>query len=280
MASGWRRPGPMARCWPGKPAATCRGPSHTCRGNRRFSHGVEPRRPPPDRGDFPDGPCLGCRAPARGAQRSARRPDPPQLLPRPGPLHRVESGWPADRRRIRARPHRSGTRPRPSRNGRCMPARATSRRWRGARTPRDCWRLTPTARWPCSTSREVRWRCRYIGHAKAVRGAAWSPDGRRIASASYDNTARIWDAATGKELHTLRGPTDSVQGTAWSLDSGRMATASGIGRSGSGTPPTAGDSHHPPAGPRLPAELAPSGPVAGRRVRGGHSLGLRPRHGE
>ena len=58
-----------------------------------------------------------------------------------------------------------------------------------------------------------------FGHTKAVRGASWSPDGRRIASGSYDNTAKIWDAATGKELFTLRGHADSVQGAAWSPDS-------------------------------------------------------------
>ena len=31
-------------------------------------------------------------------------------------------------------------------------------------------------------------------------GCAWSPDGRRIVSASADGTVRFWDAATGAEL--------------------------------------------------------------------------------
>ena len=35
--------------------------------------------------------------------------------------------------------------------------------------------------------------------------AAFSPDGTRIVTASDDKTARIWDAATGKELTVLRG---------------------------------------------------------------------------
>jgi WD40 repeat protein len=30
---------------------------------------------------------------------------------------------------------------------------------------------------------------------------AWSPDGKRLATGSYD--ARVWDAETGKELLTL-----------------------------------------------------------------------------
>ena len=35
--------------------------------------------------------------------------------------------------------------------------------------------------------------------------AAFSPDGSRIVTASMDKTARIWDAATGKEIAVLRG---------------------------------------------------------------------------
>ena len=41
------------------------------------------------------------------------------------------------------------------------------------------------------------------GHSFSVESAAFSPDGSRIVTASSDNTARIWDAATGKELAIL-----------------------------------------------------------------------------
>jgi WD40 repeat protein len=44
------------------------------------------------------------------------------------------------------------------------------------------------------------------GHASNVESVAWSPDGKRLATASTDNTAKVWDAATGKELLTLKGP--------------------------------------------------------------------------
>jgi WD40 repeat protein len=38
------------------------------------------------------------------------------------------------------------------------------------------------------------------GHEGSVFSAAFSPDGSRIVTASDDDTARIWDAATGKEI--------------------------------------------------------------------------------
>jgi WD40 repeat protein len=38
------------------------------------------------------------------------------------------------------------------------------------------------------------------GHADTIRDAVLSPDSRRVLTASLDNTARIWDVATGKEI--------------------------------------------------------------------------------
>ena len=43
------------------------------------------------------------------------------------------------------------------------------------------------------------------GHGGAVMAAAFSPDGRRIVTASGDQTARIWDAATATQLAVLSG---------------------------------------------------------------------------
>jgi WD40 repeat protein len=55
---------------------------------------------------------------------------------------------------------------------------------------------------------------------------AFSPDGKRLATASSDRTA-VWDAESGKELLTLGGHADFVSGVAFSSDGKRLATASG-----------------------------------------------------
>jgi WD40 repeat protein len=65
------------------------------------------------------------------------------------------------------------------------------------------------------------------GHSDPVHGVAFSPDGKRLATASWDRTAKVWDAESGKELLTLRGHLDNVFGVAFSPDGKRLATASG-----------------------------------------------------
>ncbi len=67
------------------------------------------------------------------------------------------------------------------------------------------------------------------GHTDTVRCAAFSPDGDRIASASVDGTARIWNMATGRQELSLKGHTGSVSGVAFSPSDKRVATASSDG---------------------------------------------------
>ena len=64
------------------------------------------------------------------------------------------------------------------------------------------------------------------GHMDRLNSAVFSPDGRRVVTASEDNTARIWDAATGHELIELRGHAGVVQFAAFSPDGRRVVTAS------------------------------------------------------
>ena len=44
------------------------------------------------------------------------------------------------------------------------------------------------------------------GHAEAVYGIAFTPDGKNVITASFDKTLKVWDAASGKELKTFGGP--------------------------------------------------------------------------
>ena len=60
-----------------------------------------------------------------------------------------------------------------------------------------------------------------------VNSAAFSPDGKWIVTASFDKTARVWDAATAKPLATLQGHTDRVDSATFSLDGKWIVTASG-----------------------------------------------------
>jgi len=59
-----------------------------------------------------------------------------------------------------------------------------------------------------------------------VYGVAFSPDGKRIVTASADKTARVWDAESGKELRKLEGHTEGALCVAFSPDGKRIVTTS------------------------------------------------------
>jgi WD40 repeat protein len=65
------------------------------------------------------------------------------------------------------------------------------------------------------------------GHADGVTSVVFSPDGKRLASASKDRTVKVWDAQTGQETLTLKGHGGSVMSVVFSPDGGRLASASG-----------------------------------------------------
>jgi WD40 repeat protein len=66
----------------------------------------------------------------------------------------------------------------------------------------------------------------YHGHTNYVGGVAWSPDGKRIASASGDDTVQVWDAFTGGHVLTYRGHSSDVVTVAWSPDGKYLASGS------------------------------------------------------
>jgi DNA-binding beta-propeller fold protein YncE len=65
------------------------------------------------------------------------------------------------------------------------------------------------------------------GHINQVNSIAFSPDGKRIVSASHDRTIRIWDARTGKQIgDPLVGHTREVNSAVFSLDGKHIVSAS------------------------------------------------------
>ncbi len=59
-------------------------------------------------------------------------------------------------------------------------------------------------------------------------GGAFSPDSRRLATAAWDGTVRLWDEATGLELLTLQGHTKGVMySVAFSPDGRRLVAGTG-----------------------------------------------------
>jgi WD40 repeat protein len=63
-------------------------------------------------------------------------------------------------------------------------------------------------------------------YAIARKPAGSGSDGAGVVTASSDKTARLWDAATGKQVVVLRGHDEEVSSAAFSPDGARVVTAS------------------------------------------------------
>ncbi|KAI5299049.1 hypothetical protein KEM56_003556, partial [Ascosphaera pollenicola] len=76
---------------------------------------------------------------------------------------------------------------------------------------------------PASSNKPV---ARMLGHQKGVNHVTFSPDGAYIASASFDNHVKLWNARDGKFISTLRGHVGAVYQCCFSADSRLLVSSS------------------------------------------------------
>jgi WD40 repeat protein len=67
----------------------------------------------------------------------------------------------------------------------------------------------------------------FIGHSYTVYSIAFSPDGKYLASGSYDKTVKLWSVESQKEVTTLQGHSSYVKSVAFSPDGKYLASGSG-----------------------------------------------------
>jgi WD40 repeat protein len=66
----------------------------------------------------------------------------------------------------------------------------------------------------------------FRGHDREVTNVAFDAQGKRLASASWDGTVKVWDPDRGREVYTLRGHAGPIESVAFSPDCQRLASAS------------------------------------------------------
>ncbi|MDB9411094.1 hypothetical protein [Microcystis aeruginosa] len=67
---------------------------------------------------------------------------------------------------------------------------------------------------------------RLLGHNMRVTSVSFSRDGRTLASGSRDNTIKLWNIRTGKEIRTLQGHNSRVSSVSFSRDGKTLASGS------------------------------------------------------
>ena len=66
----------------------------------------------------------------------------------------------------------------------------------------------------------------FTGHSSIVYSVAFSPDGTKVVSGSYDNTVKVWEADTGNLITTFTGHSDNVESVAFSPDGNYVVSGS------------------------------------------------------
>lgn len=110
--------------------------------------------------------------------------------------------------------------------------------------------------WDVGTGKEI---LLFVGHQNHVTQLAFSPDGKMLASVSPDQTARLWDPATGKQLRVLQ--INNLTAVAFSPD-GKVLACAG---------PDSTSLWNPAAGERLAAF---DHPLQTKPFFGAHSVAL------
>src|SRR5262249_15074090 len=65
-----------------------------------------------------------------------------------------------------------------------------------------------------------------LQHKGEVSSVEFSPDGKKLATGSFDRMVKLWNVDTGRELAALKGDEDAIRSVAFSPDGKRMATGS------------------------------------------------------
>lgn len=69
----------------------------------------------------------------------------------------------------------------------------------------------------------------FDGHIAEIKSAVFSPDGRYVLSGAVDACLKLWDAATGECLNTMRGHTGAINAVAFLAGGQRLVSASADG---------------------------------------------------